>query len=171
MTTISSSATSFYDLVGSGTSTTTDTPSDDILTALAANYTAVGQAASTATTPTNYVPVDPNTYLGTWTGQNSDGSSVRVAITSVSGFKATVRLQTGSTVTQQQVLISNSSFHIGDSKFMVTSEGSATVMTAVTDPLTGNVSVEQANLTQLGSSADPTSAAATAAASSLDMLA
>jgi len=46
------------------------------------------------------------------------------------------------------VLIGNSSFRIGDSKFVLTGSGKATVANAVTDPVTGNTSLVQGNATQ-----------------------
>jgi hypothetical protein len=45
------------------------------------------------------------------------------------------------------VLIGNSSFRIGDSKFVLAGTGKALVANAVTDPVTGNTSLVQGNAT------------------------
>lgn len=71
-----------------------------------------------------------------------------MTISNVSGFKAKVKYQSGSTVNYQDVLIKDSSFRIGDSKFALQSSGKALVKTAVTDPVTGAVSLQQAYATQ-----------------------
>jgi len=112
---------------------------------LASNYVTVG-----ATTPSNskYVPVDADAYQGNWTGQYGTGKKFSVSIQNVSGFKATVKYQSGSTTNYQQVLIKDSAFRIGDSKFILQSNGKALVATAVTDPVSGNVSVQQAYATK-----------------------
>ena len=41
------------------------------------------------------------------------------------------------------MLIGNSSFRVGDTKFVLTGTGKATVYNAVTDPATGNTSLVQ----------------------------
>jgi len=43
------------------------------------------------------------------------------------------------------VLIGNSSFRIGDTKFVLTGSGKAAVANAVTDPTTGNTSLVKGN--------------------------
>jgi hypothetical protein len=65
----------------------------------------------------------------------------------VNGFRAQVKYQSGTTTQYQQVLIGNSSFRIGDTKFMLTGTGKADVYNAVTDPVTGNTSLVQAAAT------------------------
>jgi hypothetical protein len=106
--------------------------------------------ATAPLTPTNtkYTPVDPKSYLGTWSGTYSNNQKFELTISDVNGFRAQVKYQSGSTVQYQQVLIGNSSFRIGDTKFALTGSGKATVANAVTDPVTGNTSLVQGSATQ-----------------------
>ncbi len=106
--------------------------------------------ATAPLTPTNtkYIPVDPKSYQGTWTGTYSNNQKFEITISEVNGFRAQVKYQSGTTTQYQQVLIGNSSFRIGDSKFVLTGSGKATVANAVTDPVTGNTSLVQGNATQ-----------------------
>jgi hypothetical protein len=59
-----------------------------------------------------------------------------------------VKYQSGTTVQYARVLIGNSSFRIGNTKFMLTGTGQATIANAVTDPVTGDTSLVQATATQ-----------------------
>ena len=106
--------------------------------------------ATAPLTPTNtkYTPVDPKSYQGTWSGTYSNNQKFELTISDVNGFRAQVKYQSGSTVQYQQVLIGNSSFRIGDTKFALTGNGKATVANAVTDPVTGNTSLVQGSATQ-----------------------
>src|ERR1700726_1060011 len=99
-------------------------------------------------TNTKYTPVDPKSYQGTWTGTYSNNQKFEFTISNVNGFRAQVKYQSGGTTQYQQVLIGNSSFRIGDSKFVLTGSGKATVANAVTDPTTGNTSLVNGNATQ-----------------------
>ena len=76
----------------------------------------------------------------------TDGYEKRLEIQGV-GYRAQLKYQSGATTQYQQVLIGNSSFRIGDSKFVLTGTGKATVANAVTDPVTGNTSLVQGNAT------------------------
>ncbi|WP_083839182.1 hypothetical protein [Bradyrhizobium sp. STM 3809] len=116
----------------------------DIFTVLQNSY------ATAPLTPSNvrYTPVDPASYQGSWTGSYSNGQSFKLTIANVSGFRAQVKYQSGATVQYQQVLIGNSAFRIGNTKFVLTNTGQATVATAVTDPVTGNTSLIQGQATQ-----------------------
>src|SRR6185437_2590349 len=102
---------------------------------LSSNYLTVGSNISN-TSNSKYVPVDPTAYQGTWKGQYGDGKAFTVQVSNVTGFKAKVKYQ--------DVLIKDSSFRIGDSKFVLQGTGSALINTAVTDPYTGNVSLQKA---------------------------
>ncbi len=88
----------------------------DILSVLQSAY------ASAPLTPTNtkYTPVDPKSYQGSWSGTYSNNQKFELTISDVNGFRAQVKYQSGSTVQYQQVLIGNSSFRIGDTKFVLT---------------------------------------------------
>ena len=119
----------------------------NIMSILASNYTTVGSSLSTMSR-SKYVPVNPDSYNGTWTGQYGSGKKFTVQISNVTGFRARVKYQSGSTVNYQDVLIRDSAFRIGDSKFVLQGNGKALLATAITDPITGNVSVQKAYATQ-----------------------
>jgi hypothetical protein len=119
----------------------------DLMSIIQSNYLTVGSSMST-TSNSKYVAVDPASYQGTWTGQYGTGKDFTISVSDVSGFKAKVKYESGSTVNYGQVLIKDSSFRIGDSKFVLEGSGKALVATAVTDPISGNVSVQQAYATQ-----------------------
>ncbi|HEX4298079.1 MAG TPA: hypothetical protein VHZ56_08645 [Devosia sp.] len=112
-----------------------------IYSILANNYAAVGSSVNYS--KTKYVAVNAADYQGTWTGTFNTNQKFTVQISNVQGFKATVKYQSGDTVNYQQVLIKDGQFRFGDSKFVLQSNGQALVATAITDPETGNVSVEQ----------------------------
>jgi lipocalin len=117
----------------------------DIFSVLSSAY------ASAPLTPQSnkpYTAVDPNSYQGTWQGTYSNNQKFEFTISDVNGFRAQVKYQSGSTVQYQQVLIRDSSFRIGDTKFVLTSSGKAQVANAVTDPVTGSTSLVQGNATQ-----------------------
>jgi hypothetical protein len=99
-------------------------------------------------TTTKYTPVDPTSYQGSWTGTYSNNQKFELTISDVNGFRAQVKYQSGSTVQYGQVLIGNSSFRIGDTKFALTKTGAATVGTVITDPVTGDTSLLQGSATQ-----------------------
>jgi hypothetical protein len=105
-------------------------------------------ASSVAPSNVRYTPVNPASYQGSWTGTYSNNQKFEFTISEVSGFRARVKYQSGGTVQYQQVLIGNSSFRIGDTKFVLTKAGQATVANAVTDPVTGNTSLVQGTATQ-----------------------
>ena len=96
---------------------------------------------------TKYTPVDPKSYQGTWSGTYSNNQKFELTISEVNGFRAQVKYQSGGTTQYQQVLIGNSSFRIGDTKFVLTGTGKATVANAVTDPTSGNTSLVQGSAT------------------------
>jgi hypothetical protein len=106
--------------------------------------------ATAPLTPSNtkYTAVDPNSYQGSWTGTYSNNQKFELTVSDVNGFRAQVKYQSGSTTQYQQVLISNSSFRIGDTKFVLTGSGKATVANAVTDPTTGNTSLVKGTAVQ-----------------------
>src|ERR1700754_4413751 len=115
----------------------------DIMSVIASSY------ATTPLTPTTtkYTNVDPKQYEGTWEGTYSNNQKFKITVSDVNGFRAQVKYQSGTTTQYQQVLIGNSSFRIGDSKFVLTGNGQATVYNAVTDAATGNTSLVQGSAT------------------------
>ncbi len=114
----------------------------DILSTLSSNYLTVG--ANTAVSGSKYVAVDKDTFEGTWSGKYANNSSFSIQVSNVDGFRAKVKYQSGSTTKYQDVLIKDSSFRIGDSKFTLTRAGVAQVKTVVTNAATGGQSLETA---------------------------
>ncbi len=88
----------------------------DIFSVLQSAYA----AAPTIPTTTKYTPVDPKSYQGNWSGTYSNNQKFELTISAVNGFRAQVKYQSGSTVQYAQVLIGNSSFRIGNTKFVLT---------------------------------------------------
>jgi hypothetical protein len=119
----------------------------DIMSILQSNYLTVGSNIST-TSNSKYVAVDPTAYQGNWTGQYGNGKTFAISVSNVDGFRAKVKYQSGSTVNYGDVLIKDSSFRIGDTKFILQGSGKALIATAVTDPVSGNVAVQQAYAAQ-----------------------
>ena len=87
-------------------------------------------------------------YQGTWNGTYSNNQKFEISVTQVGGFRAQVKYQSGSTVQYQSVLIKDSSFRFGDTKFTLTAQGTATVGNVVTDPASGNTSLVEGTATQ-----------------------
>ncbi|MEH2474017.1 hypothetical protein V1281_004798 [Nitrobacteraceae bacterium AZCC 2161] len=117
----------------------------DIMSILASGYT-----SSALVTPSNtpYTNVDAKSYEGTWSGTYSNNAAFKFTVSDVSGFRAQVKYQSGTTVKYQSVLIKDNSFRIGDSKFTLGNAGSATIKTALTDPVTSNTSLITGTATQ-----------------------
>ena len=118
----------------------------DILSILSANYTAVGQNVNLNTG--KYVNVDPKAFEGTWSGKYANQKPFSVTISNVNGFRAKAKYQYGTTVKYQDVLIKNSAFRVGDSKFTLTKAGTAQVNTVMADPATGASTLETAYVYQ-----------------------
>jgi hypothetical protein len=135
----------------------------DIMSILSSSYT-----SATLSTPSNtpYTNVDPASYQGTWDGTYSNNQKFQISVSQVNGFRAQVKYQSGTTVQYQSVLIKDSSFRIGDTKFTLTKAqtpataatdtdpatdaqgGSASIRTAITDPTTGSTSLVTGTATQ-----------------------
>jgi len=113
----------------------------DMFSILQANYKAVGTASYNQLP---YVAVDPTLYQGTWTGAYADNTKFTIQISNVTGFRAKVRYQSGSTMSYQDVLINSNSFKFGNSKFTLTKAGQAQIKT-VNDT---KGTLETANATQ-----------------------
>ena len=105
---------------------------------LQSSYTSAG-LSSPSNTP--YTAVDPKSYEGTWDGTYSNSQKFQLTISNVNGFRAQVKYQSGATTQYQSVLIKDSSFRIGNTKFTLTGNGAATVKNAVTDAATGSTSL------------------------------
>ena len=68
-------------------------------------------------------------YQGTWEGTYSNNQKFKITVSDVNGFRAQVKYQSGTTTQYQQVLIGNSSFRVGDTKFVLTGTGKARSIT------------------------------------------
>jgi hypothetical protein len=120
----------------------------DMMSILSASYKAAG------TTPipskTKYVAVDPKLYQGTWSGTYADKKTFKITVTGVSGFRAQVKYQSGTTVKYGSVLIKDHAFRIGDTKLILatpataTKAATATVKNVLTDPATGTTYLDTA---------------------------
>jgi hypothetical protein len=117
----------------------------DIMSILSANYKSAGLSVPSKTA---YVAVDPKLYQGTWGGTYPDKKTFKLTVTDVSGFRAQVKYESGSTVKYQSVLIKDKSFRIGDTKFTLTKPGTAQVRNVITDPATGATYLDTATATQ-----------------------
>jgi hypothetical protein len=117
----------------------------DIMSILSANYKSAGLSVPSKTP---YVAVDPTLYQGNWTGTYANKKSFDLSVSNVTGFRAQVKYQSGSTVKYQSVLIKDKSFRIGDTKFTLTKAGTAQIKNVVTDPATGSTYLDTATATQ-----------------------
>ncbi|MFT3939748.1 hypothetical protein [Rhodopseudomonas sp.] len=106
----------------------------DIISVLASGYTS---AALQTPSKTKYVNVDPALYNGTWTGTYSNTKKFSITVSDVQGFRAQVKYQSEGTVKYQSVLIKDGSFRIGDTKFALGKNDTASIRNVVTDPATG----------------------------------
>ena len=117
----------------------------DIMSILSANYKSAGLSVPSKT---KYVAVDPQLYQGTWTGTYPDKKTFKLTVSDVSGFRAQVKYQSGSTVKHQSVLIKDQSFRVGDTKFTLIKPGTAQIKNVITDPATGSTYLDTATAIQ-----------------------
>jgi hypothetical protein len=117
----------------------------DIMSILQSAYAATPQ--SLISPGDKFTKVDPTKYQGTWTGKDYTNQPVTVSITKVSGYRASVTLQTSAGLQFQRALITTKgTFRIGDSQFTLTGNGVAKINTIVTDPTTGIQTNQQSTL-------------------------
>nr|WP_246563074.1 hypothetical protein [Bradyrhizobium liaoningense] len=112
---------------------------------LSSSYKAAGMSVPSKT---KYVAVDPSLYQGNWAGKYSDGKKFSIGVSQIDGFRAQVHYESGSTSQYQQVLIKDSSFRFGNTKFTLTGSGKAQVKNVVTDPATGSTYLDTAVATR-----------------------
>ena len=117
----------------------------DMMAILGAHYKAAGL---TVPSKTPYVAVDPALYEGSWTGKYADNKTFTVNVSNVTGFRAKVQYQSGSTNKFQEVLIKDNAFRIGDTKFTLTGRKTALIKNVVTDPASGQTYIDQAYATR-----------------------
>jgi hypothetical protein len=113
----------------------------DVLSIMSANYKTVG---ATLPSKTPYYAVNPANFEGSWTGTYPDKKTFKIAISNVTGFRAKVHYQSGSTSKYQDVLIRDNSFRVGDTKFTLMANGKAQIKTVGTDPVTGGTYIDTA---------------------------
>jgi len=118
----------------------------DVTSILAAAYKS--STLNTAQSNSKYVAVDPKLYEGNWSGKYANNKSFEISISDVDGFHAKVRYQSDGTSKYQDVLIKDSSFRVGDTKFALTANGKALIKNVVTDPASGQTYLDTAYATQ-----------------------
>jgi hypothetical protein len=122
----------------------------DVMSILSANYKAAG-LSHPSNTP--YVAVDSKLYQGTWSGTYADKKTFKITVSDVTGFRAQVKYQSGTTVKYASVLIKDKSFRIGDTKFTLAHAATATkaataqIKNVLTDPRTGSTYLDTATAT------------------------
>jgi hypothetical protein len=118
----------------------------DILATIAANYKTVGLSVPSKTA---YVAVDPALYSGDWTGTYANKKTFKITVSNVTGFRAKVHYQSDGASKYQDVLIKDSAFRVGDTKFTLTGSKKALIKNVVTDPASGQTFLDQAYATHV----------------------
>ena len=119
-------------------------------TSVTANIFSALQSAYTTPTQASIPPgskfanVDPTQWQGTWTAKDSNGKPVTLTISNVSGYRATVRFTNAESGLQvgRVMINTNGVFRIGNSQMQLAGTGKMTISTVITDPTTGNESME-----------------------------
>ena len=114
----------------------------DIMSILSTAYKS--NVLSSTSGSSKYVAVDSTLYQGSWAGKYSDGKTFSLNVSQVNGFRAQIHYQSGDTSQYQQVMIKDSSFRFGNTKFTLTDIGKAQVKNVVTDPATGSTYLDTA---------------------------
>jgi hypothetical protein len=114
----------------------------DIMSILSTAYKS--NVLSSTSGSSKYVAVDSSLYQGSWTGTYPDGKTFSLKVSQVDGFRAQVHYQGEGTSQYQQVLIKDSSFRFGNTKFTLTDTGKAQIKNVVTDPATGSTYLDTA---------------------------
>ena len=114
----------------------------DIMSILSTEYKS--NVLSSTSGSSKYVAVDSSLYQGSWTGTYPDGKTFSLKVSQVDGFRAQVHYQGEGTSQYQQVLIKDSSFRFGNTKFTLIDVGKAQIKNVVTDPATGSTYLDTA---------------------------
>lgn len=117
----------------------------DIMSILSTAYKS--NVLSSTSGSSKYVAVDSSLYRGNWSGTYPDGKKFSLDISQVNGFRAQIHYQSEGTSQYQQVLIKDSSFRFGNTKFTLTDTGTAQIKNVVTDPATGSTYLDTAQAT------------------------
>lgn len=135
--------------------------SSNIFSVLQSSY----QPATQVSIPpgSKFAPVNPTTFQGTWTGTDSNGKPVTLTISNINGYRANARFQTadGGLQTGRVYINTNGVFRIGDSQMQLTAAGKMTIHTVITDPTTGNQSMETDYVTLQGNGSSTSSSSTT----------
>jgi len=119
----------------------------DVFSILSSNYKAIG--STPVPSKGKYVAVDPKLYEGTWSGTYANKKTFKITVSQVSGFRAQASYQSGTTSKNQNVLIKDGSFRVGDTKFLLGAKaGTAIVKNVVTDPASGQIFLDTAQATR-----------------------
>ena len=117
----------------------------DMMAILSASYKSAGL---TVPSKTPYVAVEPTLYEGSWTGKYPDNKTFKISVSNVTGFRAKVSYQSGTTTKYQDVLIKDNAFRVGDTKFTLVANNKALIKNVVADPATGGTFLDQAYATR-----------------------
>ena len=119
----------------------------DIFTTLSSAY-ASSTSSSQFSLGSKFANVDPTQWQGTWTGTDTSNKPYTISISNVKGYRADVIYKGSQGFQHARVFIANqSSFRIGDSKFVLTAKGKATLASVVTSPFNGSQTVQQSTAT------------------------
>jgi hypothetical protein len=117
----------------------------DLMSILSTAYKS--NVLSNASGSSKYVPVDSTLYQGSWTGTYSDGKKFSLNVSQVNGFRAQIHYESAGTSQFQQVLIKDSSFRFGNTRFTLTAVGKAQIKNVVTNAATGSTYLDTAQAT------------------------
>jgi hypothetical protein len=119
----------------------------DIFTTLSSAY-ASSTSSSQFSLGSKFANVDPTQWQGTWTGTDTSNKPYTISISNVKGYRADVIYKGSQGFQHARVFIADqSSFRIGDSKFVLTAKGKATLASVVTSPFDGSQTVQQSTAT------------------------
>ena len=120
----------------------------DIFTTLSSAY-AANTASSQFSLGSKFTNVDPTQWQGTWTGTDAEKQPYTISISNVKGYRADVIYRGSQGFQHARVFIANqSTFRIGDSRFIMTAKGQATLASVVTNPYDGSQTIQQSIATQ-----------------------
>jgi hypothetical protein len=115
----------------------------DIFTTLSSAY-AANNSSLQFSLGSKFTNVDPTQWQGTWTGTDTSNKPYTISISNVKGYRADVIYRGSQGFQHARVFIANqSSFQIGDSKFVLTGTGKGTLASVVTSPYDGSQTIQQ----------------------------
>ena len=118
------------------------------MSVLSSSYASSTQSQSLIPVGSKFANVDPTQYQGKWTGKDVNGQPFTMSITDVKGYRANAVYQSANGLQSARVFITTKgTFRVGDSSFTLTGTGKASISTVVTDPTSGNQSIDSAPAT------------------------